>query len=313
MRDFIDALDGIAHLVVDFLQGILRRVHQRHPLFDLRRPGTHAFDGTMRILLDQIDHAADLLRGATGALGQFAHFVGDDREATPLFACARGFNRGVERQQIGLVGDLLDLAGNVTDLGRTLTERLDFFRRLLDRPGQRRDRRACLARAFGAFARHVARIERNFLGRASMLGHFADRHGHFLDRRGGGRRRLALLFGRAMDDVHAGFDLRRRFRHMLRRIGHSLDGRLHRRNEGIHPVHYRPKHVGPSNQQAPLKVTGCQQTLGPVRHLVEITAELRHEKPHKVDRIGNGKAHQHFVNPSKIEAKNHFGKINTAQ
>ena len=140
-----------------------------------------------------------------------------------------------------------------------------------------------------------------------MFGHFADRHGHFFDRGGGGRRRLALFLSRAMDDVHAGFDLRRRFRDMLRRIGHSLDGRLHRRNKGIHPVHDRPKHVGPSNQQASLKVTGRQKTFGPIRHLVEITAELRHEKAHKIDRIGNGKAHQRFMNPSKIEAKNHFG------
>ena len=41
------------------------------------------------------------------ALGELAHLRGDHREAAAMLAGARRFHRGVERQQVGLAGDLL--------------------------------------------------------------------------------------------------------------------------------------------------------------------------------------------------------------
>ena len=40
-----------------------------------------------------------------GLLGQLADLLGDDREAAALLAGAGGLDRGVERQQVGLLGE----------------------------------------------------------------------------------------------------------------------------------------------------------------------------------------------------------------
>ena len=57
-----------------------------------------------------------LLRALLGGLGERAHFVGDDREAAAVIAGARRFDGRVQRQQIGLVGDTADRAGDLADV-----------------------------------------------------------------------------------------------------------------------------------------------------------------------------------------------------
>ena len=49
---------------------------------------------------------------------QAAHFGGNHRESAALFAGARRFDRGIQRQQVGLEGDLVDDADDVRDLLR---------------------------------------------------------------------------------------------------------------------------------------------------------------------------------------------------
>jgi len=46
---------------------------------------------------------------------QAAHFFRDDREAPAMLAGARGFDGGVQRQQIGLRRELLDEIDEVVD------------------------------------------------------------------------------------------------------------------------------------------------------------------------------------------------------
>jgi len=53
------------------------------------------------------ESGADLGRRGLATLGELAHFRCDHREATAMLAGARRLDRGVERQQIGLPGDLL--------------------------------------------------------------------------------------------------------------------------------------------------------------------------------------------------------------
>ena len=60
----------------------------------------------------------DLLGRFRRALGERPHFRGDDREAAARFARARGLDAGVERQQVGLEGDLVDDADDLADLRR---------------------------------------------------------------------------------------------------------------------------------------------------------------------------------------------------
>ena len=58
----------------------------------------------------------DLLGGGFSPVSEHAHLAGDDIEANALDSCARGFNRGVEGQQTGLVADLLDGGYEALDL-----------------------------------------------------------------------------------------------------------------------------------------------------------------------------------------------------
>ncbi len=52
-------------------------------------------------------------------------FIGDNREAAPLFVRPRCFNRRIERQQVGLVGNVLDQLRDFADGARAPGEEFD--------------------------------------------------------------------------------------------------------------------------------------------------------------------------------------------
>jgi hypothetical protein len=58
-------------------------------------------------------------------LGELAHLVRDHGEAAALLAGARRLDGGVEREQVRLIGDLLDDAHDARDLPRLLAQALD--------------------------------------------------------------------------------------------------------------------------------------------------------------------------------------------
>ena len=67
-----------------------------------------------------------------GARGQLTHLVGYyGSEAAALIAGASSFDGGVERQQVGLIGDPADGLENGTDQLRLLVQRLDAIGSLL--------------------------------------------------------------------------------------------------------------------------------------------------------------------------------------
>ena len=55
--------------------------------------------------LDRLDAAGDVLGGAGGLLRQLLDLVGDDGEALAGLPGTGGLDRGVEREQVGLLGD----------------------------------------------------------------------------------------------------------------------------------------------------------------------------------------------------------------
>ena len=77
----------------------------------------HVADGVAGFLADGVDDAADLHRGLGGPAGQVAHLVRHHGETAAHLAGARGFDRRVQRQQIGLVRDVLDHVDDGADLG----------------------------------------------------------------------------------------------------------------------------------------------------------------------------------------------------
>ena len=52
--------------------------------------------------------------------GERPYFVGNDGEAAAMVARASRLDGGIERQKIGLVGDMADRLGDIADAGRLL-------------------------------------------------------------------------------------------------------------------------------------------------------------------------------------------------
>ena len=143
-----------------------------------------------RRILNGLDPMANVFRGFCRLLGEFLDFGGDDREAFARFAGPRRLDGGIQGQQIGLLGDILDHGDDLADLFGGRAELADsavaLFRqfgrsignagRLLGATGDFGDRR----RHFIDGTRDGTDIGRHLLGRASHRAH-VDRH--FLRRR----------------------------------------------------------------------------------------------------------------------------------
>src|SRR5262249_38401841 len=98
-----DDVGYLLHGGDNFLQRATRLVHQ-----------LCALGNTADAFLDQ---GLDFLRCNGAATGQVPNLVGDDGKAAPLISCTRGFDRGIEGQQVRLEGDFVDDTDDVGDLG----------------------------------------------------------------------------------------------------------------------------------------------------------------------------------------------------
>ncbi|MNV80600.1 hypothetical protein D3C71_1742140 [compost metagenome] len=74
------------------------------------------FDTAGHLMAGGVDQRLDFLGGLGGALRQLTDFLGDDRKSLAGLACAGGLDAGIERQEIGLEGDVVDDTDNVGDL-----------------------------------------------------------------------------------------------------------------------------------------------------------------------------------------------------
>ena len=96
-----------------------QRVGGRHLLGDLRERFPDL--GALRAVSTAGNRRLDLVRGFLGgggaALGQRANFVRDHRKAGARLAGARRFHRGIQRQDVRLEGDLIDVLDDLGDLG----------------------------------------------------------------------------------------------------------------------------------------------------------------------------------------------------
>ena len=139
--------DGIGHAGVD---GMAAHRHFTHAVaqrsIDGRHLAEHAggfgtrFAGAVQVARGHVGHRiadlgdgllravrqlADLLVEGGGTLGQVAHLVGDHREAAAGLAGAGRFDGGVQRQQVGLVGDRLHVLQQREDAVQVLGHVVD--------------------------------------------------------------------------------------------------------------------------------------------------------------------------------------------
>ena len=75
-------------------------------------------DQFLRVALQLVDLAADFLGGVLGRGRERLDLARHHRKAAARIACAHRLDGGVEREQIGLLGDRRDQAHHVADLRR---------------------------------------------------------------------------------------------------------------------------------------------------------------------------------------------------
>ena len=151
-HDFLDLERGIGGAAGDFLGGGHLLVGGVGDLLGASSDAADRLadlvdraDRVLARLLDLDDLRRNFLGRARGLVGQRLDLGGDDGKPLAGLAGAGGLDGRVQRQQIGLAGDLVDQADDIADFLRGLVENHDAFvrlRRLFDR--QTRNRRAFL-------------------------------------------------------------------------------------------------------------------------------------------------------------------------
>ncbi len=104
-------------------------------LLDGTGAALHAGDGDASAVLDLLDHGCDLACGLRGAFGEAADFTGYDREASAVIAGAGSLDGCVEREQVGLTGDLVDDGDDLADALGVVAEQAHRGRSFADRSG----------------------------------------------------------------------------------------------------------------------------------------------------------------------------------
>jgi hypothetical protein len=77
--------------------------------------------------LNTLNQFGDFLGGLGGFFGQFSDFVGNYRETETVFAGACSFDGSVEREQVGLFGEVVNDFDNAADVVGAMAEDVDDF------------------------------------------------------------------------------------------------------------------------------------------------------------------------------------------
>ena len=205
----------------------------------VRRAALHRHDGFIGIGLDGAHQDLYLFGRVCRTLREALHLIRHNRETASRLSGHRGLNRGVQRQNIRLLGDIVDEFDDIADFLRAFAEPLDALARLLngfangvhavDGAPHRIaalvsdvDRMPGDVRAALGIARHLLdggrHIRHGLAGRSDLPGLRAARLGHM---RG---RRLRLLRGAVQLD-RAFVDRRNQFAQRLDGIVYRVGDR----------------------------------------------------------------------------------------
>src|SRR6266481_9845098 len=123
--DFGDHVRDLPQSSVEFAAQIQAFVHN---------PGgaVHVLDGLAGFLLNALNQFGNFLGGLRRLFRQLADFVGYDCEAQAMFAGARRFDGRVQRQQVGLLRQIVDDLDNLADVVGALPQSADDFSRAGD-------------------------------------------------------------------------------------------------------------------------------------------------------------------------------------
>ena len=116
---------------------------------------------------------------------QRAHFIRHHCKATPGIAGARGFDRGVEGEQIGLFGDRANHVQHFADAMNLLRQRLDLRGIIGDIASEKLDRRHRLLHLLAPLPGDAVGFAGSFRRGHGVVRHLFHRCCHLVDRSGG--------------------------------------------------------------------------------------------------------------------------------
>ena len=90
------------------------------------------FDGFAGLSLNALDQFRNFLGGLRGFLRQFSYFIGNNREAKSMLPGTGGLNGGVESEEVGLLGEVVNDFDDLADIISTLAKGIDNFPRRSD-------------------------------------------------------------------------------------------------------------------------------------------------------------------------------------
>src|SRR5208283_72339 len=197
------AVDAFGHLNNAF-EGFTGLIGGDYTLLDGEVSGGHAGDGGAGSVLDSLDHGGDFACGLGGGFGKAADLSCDDGEAAALFSCAGGLDGGVEGEQVGLAGDLVDDGDDLGDAVGVISEQADGGGGVVDGGGDRAhgaehllDDGIALVGGLGGGACGLG-------GGLGVAGDFGDGGGHLLHGGGSLLGLLGLLVDAVVDLVGGG-------------------------------------------------------------------------------------------------------------
>src|SRR6266700_4611434 len=198
--DLLGELVDFGDDVRDFVKSGTKVVAEGEAFLDDARAALHVFNGLTGFALNALNEVRDFLRGLGGLFGEFADFIGNNGKPQTVLTRAGRFDGGVQREQVGLFGKVIDdfndfsdvigtVAQNVNDLGRGfngLIGTVETVGGLLHG----------LDASDDFLARAVGDVEQDLGG----IGHPLNRGNHLVDG-GGGLRHAGGLYLRILDHV----------------------------------------------------------------------------------------------------------------
>src|SRR5690606_23791529 len=188
---------------LDFFQchtGVLRQACPFHHLGGGVFHGNHRFVG---VGLNGFYQRFNLLGGGGGTFREALYLVRDHREAAACFAGHGRLDRRVQRENVGLVGDVVDQRYDVTDLLGRFTQPLDPLRGFLNLFADGVHAVDGRLYHFGALVGDGYRALRHRGGFGGVGGYLVNRHRHFVHGGGSAGDFLRLVLGR-LGQVHRG-------------------------------------------------------------------------------------------------------------
>ena len=194
-----------------------------------------------------------------GFFREFAHFLGNHGKAEAMLAGARRFDRRVEREQVGLFGEVVDHLDDLADVVGAAAEHVDnFSRRLNGVAGAVESLGGFVHRGHagaGFFARAMGDIDEQLGG----VGDALDGSDHLID----GSRSFGNARGLHLRVLH---DVLHVDAHLVHRAGDFVDGR-----GGLH--------------------ADLGRFVGSARHLSRAAGDLRSAVAHLADQLAQALRH----------------------